>query len=259
MIVESINDIIRLSGDLTTNQWEAIRTAAGLLLKRHPRGVVVDCGGLKQVSLDGAQTFYDMMVHIESKRARIIVANVPAHVREILSEVPDVRSGLAIAATVEDARNSLDMIDEIGNGKKSEQHVTGHLLLCLTGSAADPHAISLACAIAERRHLAVTAFYPIIVPRALPTSSPLPEEEHEATESLKLATDLLGQRGIVVTPIVERCRSVAAGLEPALKGVMVCVISLVTEELTKREPQTMIEGLLEAVSSEMILVRAPKT
>ncbi|MER3466087.1 MAG: hypothetical protein C4340_02630, partial [Armatimonadota bacterium] len=82
MIVESINGIIKLSGDLTSNQWETIRTAANLLRRQHRKGVVVDCSGLETVTHEGAHTFLDMLLYIEAQNARIIVANVPPHIAE---------------------------------------------------------------------------------------------------------------------------------------------------------------------------------
>src|SRR5204863_9799246 len=115
MIVESIGDVIKLSGDLTSNHWETIRTAAGLVLKRHPRGVVVDCSGITSCTEQGAETFYDMLMHIERKKSRIIVANIPPVVREALKHVPEVRSRLAVASTVEEAQHSLDLLETISS------------------------------------------------------------------------------------------------------------------------------------------------
>lgn len=258
MVVESVNDIIKLSGDLTTNQWEAIRTAAGLVLKRHPRGVVVDCGGLSSVTQRGAETFFDMMVHIESKRARIIVANVPAHVREVLAEVPDVRSGLAIADTVDDARHSLDLLDEIAPSKRSERHSTGWLLLVMNGAGSDPHAVSLATAIAERRQLSVRALFPIVVPRSLPTSSPLPEDEQQASEALQSARSVIAGKGIPVEPIVGRCRSLSGAIQSACENVLVCVVSVPPGDPGKGEPEKTLSTLLDEIRCELVLVREPK-
>jgi hypothetical protein len=242
---------------LVTNQWEAIRTAAGLLLKRHPRGVVVDCSGIRKVSDEGAQTFYDMMVYIESKKARIIVANVPAHVKEALSDIPDVRSRLAMAGSVADARKSLDLLDEITKPRKGEQRSTGKLLLCLAGSPADSHALSLAAAIAERRHLSVVATFPIAVPRALPTNTPMPEEEQIATQSLTRVREFLSQKGIEVQLSVDRTRSIVSVIESMQEGAMVCVISLPAPDPAKGEPANLINALLGIVKPEIVLVREP--
>ncbi len=257
MIVESINDVIKLSGDLTTNQWEAIRTAAGLVLKRHPRGVVVDCGGLTSISEIGANTFYDMMMHIEKKKARIIVANVPQQIKKILQSVPDVRSGLAIATTVDDAQQSLDLLDTLGEKPKGKPTTTDSLLLVLTGAKSDSPAIGHASAIAEKRQLDVIVLFPIIVPQSLPTNTPLPDKEDEATASLQRATRFLGGKGIHVNPTLERARSVSASVEKVVSEnpVRVAVVALPAADHAENEPIATVEGILKKVKGEVVLVR----
>ena len=257
MIVESINDVIKLSGDLTTNQWEAIRTAAGLVLKRHPRGVVVDCGGLNSITEIGANTFYDMMMHIEKKKARIIVANVPAAIKKVLQAVPDVRSGLAMTATVEDAQQSLDLLDTVGE-KSHKGHISSEcLLLVLSGSKSDSPAIGHASAIAEKRQLNVVLLFPILVPQSLPTSTPLPEKEDAATGSLQIATRFLGGKGLSVIPALERTRSVAVAVDKVATEhhARVVVVALPAVDLSQNEPAKTVEGILRKVKGEIVFVR----
>lgn len=257
MIVESINDTIKLSGDLTTNQWEAIRTAAGLVLKRHARGVVVDCGGLTSVTEIGANTFYDMMVYIEKKKARIIVANVPTAIRKVLQSVPDVRSGLAIAATVEDAQQSLDLLDTVQEKSHKNHQDAEFLVLVLTGSKADSPAIGHASAIAEKRQLNVVLLFPILVPQALPTDTPLPEKEDAATAALQRAIRFLGAKGISVTPALERTRSIAGAAEKVAEQhhARVLVVALPSENHSENEPARTVEGILRKVKGEIVFVR----
>lgn len=260
MIVEFVDDVLKLSGDLTTNQWETIRTAAGLLLKKHPQGIVVDCSGLRKVTEDGAQTFYDMMVYIQSKKARIIVAAVPQHVREVISHVPDIRSELAIAGTVDEARHSLDLLREIREEKTRKKHTTGTLLLSLCGSGADSHAIAIAAYIANVRLLSVQAVYSLIIPRALPLDTPRGSEEDKAARILQQAVDTLAHKGLEVNPVIERGRNVASTLEKVCKGCnsIVSVISLPSPDPREGEPEATIEGVLQRLPSEVILIREPK-
>lgn len=260
MIVESIDDVIYLSGELTINQWEAIRTAAGLVLKRHPQGVVVDCSGLTSVSKAGAETFYYMMKHIQQKNARIIVANVPENVRAKLMEVEDVRSGLAIANSIEDARQSLELLETIGSPSGKKVHATGSLLLSISGGASDSNAISLAAAIAEMRQLSVVIVFPIVVPQALPTMQVMPEEEDEAAEVLQKAVKIFEYRQIAIEPTVERVRSAAAAIEKVAqeRSPRTVVIALPPNDPQTGEPIRTIEGVLGKVKSEIVLVREPR-
>ncbi len=257
MIVESIDDIIYLSGELATNQWEAIRTAAGLVLKRHPQGVVVDCGGLISVSKQGAETFYYMLRHIQEKNARIIVANVPEHVREKLMAVEDVRSGLSIADTVEDARQSLELMESIGKSEGKKSHATGVLLLCVLGAPSDSNAISLAAAIAQMRKLSVALVYPLLVPQALPMTQVLPESEEGATATLQSARRILESKQLPVEPAVERVRTIAAAIEKVVGRTdpLVVVVAMPASDPQIGEPARTIEGVLSKVHAELILVR----
>ncbi|MCH8273651.1 MAG: STAS domain-containing protein [Armatimonadetes bacterium] len=259
MIVESAEDTIKLSGDLTSNQWEAIRTVAAILLKKHPRGVVVDCEGIRFCTPDGAQTFFDMMTHIESRKARIIVANVPEHCKEVLQHVPEVRSGLAIADSVEEARHSLELLDELTVVNSRPPHTTGKLVLSLTGGPADPYATSLAAAIAERRQLAVVAVYPLVVPRALPKSTPMRDEEDAAADALQKAKNALDGRGLLVEPTLERTRSVPSALQKVTQDAAgrAVVVALPAEDPAKGEPLKTVKGLLTSITAELILVREP--
>ena len=101
MIIETKDDVVRLSGSLHKNQWLTIKAAANLLLQQHPEGIIVDCARLEEISEDGAKTFLEAMRDIEAARSRIIVANLPEKVLAVLKSVPGVRSQLPIAESVE--------------------------------------------------------------------------------------------------------------------------------------------------------------
>jgi anti-anti-sigma regulatory factor len=256
MIVESIDDIIKLSGDLIANQWQTIRTAAGLILKRHPHGVVVDCGGLTSCTEEGAMTFYDMMIHVEQKKARIIVANLPPVVRAALSHVPEVRSRLAIAGSVEEARKSLDLPESLAKNER-KTHSTGTLILALCGGPADNYATAVASAIAEMRQLSVVATFPIIVPQALPKDTPMPEKEALASETLQKARE--GLKGLNVELVIDRARSLAAFVERAATKIdeRTAIVALPAVDDQLGEPAKTADDLLGKLSTEVILVRSP--
>lgn len=260
MIVESFEDVIKISGDLTTNQWETIRTAAALLMKKHPSGVIVDCSDLRTCTPEGAETFYDMLRYIQSHRARIIVANVPEHCLPVLQSVPEVRSNLPIAHSVEEARRSLELLDQFALQQKRAPVTTGKLLLVLTGSDSDHGAMALATLIAERRQLSVVAMYPLLVPRALVTSAPMPEEEEAAAQALQKAKETLSSRSVPAELIVERTRSVVSAVESTRQRVKprAVVLSIPDEDPAKNEPINSLQQILGSVTTELFLVRSSR-
>jgi hypothetical protein len=258
MIVESYDDVIHLSGDLVSNQWEAIRTAAGLVLKRHPEGVVVDCGGLRTATPEGVQTFFDMMMHIQSKDARIIVANLPPAVKSAIQGVEEVRSGLAIAESVDDARQSLELMNRKANGgTKQKHHTTGALVLAVDGGSSDGEAIALAAAVAERRQLEIILLFPLIVPLSLPTGTVMAEEEDEAVAALDRAKSMLEKKCPAVQPHVERTRSVAAAVAKLAEetSARAVVVALPEADPSAGEPAKTMDAILSKVRSEVIFVR----
>lgn len=262
MIVESINDIIKLSGHLTTNQWETIRTAANLLLRQHPEGVVVDCSGLETVTHEGAETFLDMLLYIEAQNARIIVANVPPHILEEIRHVPEVRSRLAIAHSVEEARKSLAVQQSFSGEAKRESATlkpASHLIVALGGGRADGFALPIAAAMAQMRHLSVLVLYPIVLHRSLPMTTPMPELEEAGQESLKTAGDFLKSRSIQYELIMKRGRELYAVIEEvsASQEERLVIVALPDPDKHKREPQATADHLLSSVRSELILVRPP--
>lgn len=113
MIIEARDDVVTLEGSLVTNQWSAIQAPANLLLRFHPNGILIDAGGITRCTEDGARTFLDAMDYIERHRARIVVCHPPPEVQETLKNIPNLRSQLAIAATCEEGRASLDMASSV--------------------------------------------------------------------------------------------------------------------------------------------------
>jgi hypothetical protein len=260
MIVESKGDVIYLSGDLVSNQWRTIRTAAGLILKRHSHGVIVECGGLTSCTPEGAETFYDMMHFIERKKARIIVANLPKVIKEALTHVPEVRSRLAVAASVDEARRSLDLTHSALVDQGANQHSSGLLILALSGGKADGYAIAVATGIARMRSLKVIALFPILVPQSLPTDTPMPEAEERADGALKVAHEIFKAKQIPVNLTIQRSRSLAAAVDAVAREMdeRTAIISLPDVDVRKGEPVRTASELLEKIGSEVILVRPPK-
>ncbi|MEO7453429.1 MAG: hypothetical protein ABIV13_01555 [Fimbriimonadales bacterium] len=260
MIVESIGDVIYLSGDMVSNQWRGIRTAAGLILKRHPHGVIVDCGGLVACNEEGAETFYDMMHFIERKKARIIVANLSKVIKEALAHVPEVRSRLAVAATVEDARRSLDLTHNSLVDQGADRRSSGLLILALSGGRADGHAIAVAVAMAQLRSLKVIALFPILVPQSLPMDTPMSDAEAHADSSLKIAHEAFKSKQVPVNLTIQRARNLASAVDSVAKEMdeRTAIIALPDDDPRTGEPIKTASSLLQKIGSEVILVRPPK-
>ena len=118
MIIETKDDVVRLSGSLTRNQWMTIKAAVNLLLTNRPEGIIVDCSHLDSISEAGAKTFLEAMRDIEAMKARIIVVRLPEQVLAVCKTVPGVRSQLPLADSIEEARASLRMMNRPGVREK---------------------------------------------------------------------------------------------------------------------------------------------
>lgn len=221
MIVESYEDVIVLSGVLRSNFWETIHTAIALTLKRHRTGVIIDCSGITECTREGADTFVDVMAFIESHDARIIVAAVPPAVMEVLKSVPEVRSQLPIAASVEEARHSLDLLEGESPVKKKATQASGlkRLLVYIDGGPGDEQVLKISRQLAQANPYEVALLVSILVPRDLPLQSPLPELEDAATEILGRGKAALDETDIVHSIQLERARDVAGAIEAALEQV----------------------------------------
>src|SRR2546423_14889910 len=107
MIITSKDDVVQLAGSLHKNQWLTIKAAANLLLRDHPRGIIIDCEELTDVSEDGAKTFMEAMKDIQGAGSRIVVCNLPENVLRVVKSTPGIRSQLPLATSKEEARASL--------------------------------------------------------------------------------------------------------------------------------------------------------
>ena len=257
MIVESYEDTIILSGSLRSNYWETLHTAISLMLKRHPSGVIIDCSALSEATPLGAQTFRDVMEFIHNHDARVLVAAVPAHIREVLKSVTEVRSQLAIADTVEEARHSLDLLVEEKPSKRRHSNGGGSkIVVCLTGEEIDKEALHIASQLAEARGSVLHLVYVVVVPRDLPLTAPLPKEEGYATTAIDKARTLIDKH-ISYEPHIERGRDVPSALEDLIAetkcGLVVMPIPTSTNDGDGNAK--LIKSVLSKIPQEVILVR----
>ncbi|HRK20451.1 MAG TPA: hypothetical protein PLX06_01500 [Fimbriimonadaceae bacterium] len=258
MIVESYEDVILLSGALRSNFWDTIHTAISLTLRRHPTGVIIDCSGITECTPEGADTFRDVMAFIAGHDARIIVAAVPQAVLEVLKSVPEVRSQLAVAKSVEEARRSLDLLLEPETKKvKPSREKLDKLVLLLTPGDSCPDLYELAGEQAEAHHAEVEVAFVVVIPRHLPIQAPLAAEEEEAAKTLEIAKQELTSRQIPHHVRLERGRDVASSLEAVLEdtGAKRVVLALSANERELDEQLKILRSILAKVHVPVVAVR----
>ena len=268
MIVESYEDVIVLTGALRSNFWETIHTAISLTLKRHPTGVIIDCSGITEITEDGAETFHDAIDYVnEHDRARIVVAAVPPHVLEVLRSVPEVRSQLPIAATVEDARLSLDLLVESGDDPKKkrrkDQEVRQYdrtIVAVLSGDESDEDLLHVVKEFVSTQPAKVFLLFPIIVPRNLPLQAPMPELEQRAVKSIESAKAKMLEYKTAHEARVEHGRDYPSLIHAITEEVNAARVMFA---FSRRSPEKMEEGLklvgsiMHKVTRPIVIVRGP--
>ena len=265
MIVESYEDVIVLTGALRSNFWETIHTAISLTLKRHPTGVVIDCSGITEITEAGAETFHDAIEYVaEHERARIVVAAVPKHVLEDLHSVPEVRSQLPIAATVDDARRSLDLLVE-GEGETKKRRREPELreydrtiVAVLSGDDSDEELLAVTDEFVSTLPAKVLLLYPIIVPRNLPLQAPMPENESTAVKTIEMAKAHMLKTKTAHEARVEHGRDYPSLIQAVTEEVNAARVLFA---FSRRSPEKMEEGLrligsiMHKVTRPIVIVR----
>ncbi len=266
MIVESYEDVVKLSGRLRSNFWETIHTAIALTLRRHPTGVIVDCSGIDEVTTEGADTFYDAIRFVgEHDEARIILAAVPPHMAEVLKHVPNVRSQLPVVATVEEARRSLDLLLKgETEGKKKKKDVRREydrlIIACLAGDAGDAHLFRLVVDLIDTVPAKVLLLYPILVPRDKPVTAPLPQDEERAAAALEAGATWMTGRDIPSEIRIDRGRDLATVLNDAAEETGAVQVVLSVPELKDGDDHCLktVAAVIERVKAPLVMVRAAR-
>lgn len=262
MIIEARNDVVMLEGCLDKNLWPTIQAAANLLLRHHTQGIIVDGSALTGCSPEGAQTFRDAMDYIERYRARIVVAQLPEPVMEVVKSVPGVRSRLPIAATVEEARASLHLAragvgGKTGTGARPLQDILVPLLQDDTPETATMLACRLARADGQKTRVHLAYF--LEVPRQLPINAPLPEDEKQATKTLEAAEKWVQREGLTAVMHVVRTRDAGDEIVHLAGTVHANILILATEEGDECEDflTRIARVVLDRAPCEVILNKLP--
>lgn len=257
MIVESYEDVIRLSGALRSNFWDTIHTAISLTLRKYPRGVILDCSRITECTPNGAETFQDALNYIRRHGSRFIVAEVPPQMLEVLKTVPEVRSQLPIASTIEEARKSMDLSLEERAANltaKGNPHVS---LLALYGTECDEAALEFFADEVEEHGQTPHLVAVIEVPRELPLQAPLTDKEEAAHAALETAKSRLKARRLSAAVHMEKARDLAAGIAAVAdktRAEWVFVPLPCKPEHTDKALQVM-RTLLHRLTCRVVLVR----
>lgn len=261
MIIESKEDVVRLSGALRKNQWLTIRAAAGMLLQDYPEGIIVDCSNLQEVSEEGAKTFLEAMKDIDAAGTRIIVANLPKNVMEVIKTVPGVRSQLPVANSIDEARSSLRMLRKLihspstgGTAGLTSVHVLLAPDVDLTGG------VDLAFRLSRSGRVEVCLVYLLEVTRTLPLNSPMLEEERAASEALEEGLQRARALNLPARQQIERVRDIVDGAINFIKQYEVTQITLASDDYSLQQGSrerfdTLAEALLNRASCEVIIGR----
>lgn len=268
MIVESYEDVVILSGSLRANFWETIHTAISLTLKRHPTGVVIDCSGITEMTTDGAETFHDAIQFVkEHERARIVLAAVPPKVMEILRQVPEVRSQLPVVATVADARKSLDLllVEEDEHGKKKKSKVLTKacdrtIVAVLSGDESDQHMLTVTEELVDTMPARVVLLCPIVIPRDLPLTAPMPKEEAYAAETLEQGKKRMNDRGTPCEIRLERTRDIPTIVQEVAHQVDAAhvIVGLASDMKGDDAYLRILKSVIDRVKTPLVIVRGQR-
>jgi anti-anti-sigma regulatory factor len=252
MIIEARGDTITLRGEIKQNIWPAIQAAAALLLENHPNGIIIDCSGVTHITPKGAETFADAIKYITSHDARIIVAELSPELLEIGKAVPAVRAQLPVAATVDEARAALKLVEK--TPQRGKARIAG--VVPVVGNWRRAVFFADKLAIGENCEIHVVDL--IKVPRTLPLDTPMPDQEAEAQARLDEARGLVRETGLASFAHVEHVRSEAGGLLEFAKELKADFVVVSLDAPVGRSPHmelTEAMWLAESADFEVSLLR----
>ncbi|MGE0001561.1 MAG: STAS domain-containing protein [Fimbriimonadaceae bacterium] len=262
MIVESYEDVVKLSGAVRENFWSTIQTAVALTLQRHPSGVIIDLSGVTEMTPLGADSFRDALKFVESNEARIVVAEVPEPILHVMRQVPEVRSQLPLADTVEQARRSLDLLvkeepEQPKRRREERQRPVRTVLVCLSGDDSDSHLLTMTLEFVDRNPSKVVMIYPIIVPRELPLNSPLSDEEERAAATLAAGQEAMAGSLAVTEIRLERARDLPSLIAETSEEVEAAQVLVGVSARQRHEEDAWhaLEAVIQKVKTPLVIVR----
>lgn len=257
MIVESTEDIVRLSGAIRQNFWEAVQTAIALTLQRHPSGVIIDCSQITEITEEGAETFQSAIDFVfEHEDARIIFVGVPESVQEVMRHVPQVRSQMVVLDTVEEARKTLDLLatDDKRTDRKAYNR---QILTVLCPNAFDQHVLDVTIELLSDHRAKVVLLMPLLVPRELPLQAPMPEEEERALCFADKAKAVLTKKNFPYEIRLERSRDLPSLVSEVAEEINAAhvIVSVAANHKEDDDMTKLFHNMLERVNRSLLFVR----
>lgn len=252
MIIEAREDTITLRGEIKSNIWPTIQAAAALLLKNHPKGIIIDASAITKITTKGAETFEDAFDYIYAHDARIVVAALSSEMLEIGKAFPGVRSQLPVTDTVEQARASIEL-EEI-TPHRGKALIAGVVPIVGNWERAVLYGEKLAVGESTEIHLVDL----IKVPRTLPIGTPLPEREAAAKERLEQAKKHIEQTKLKGFTHIEKVRSKSAGLINFSAQLKADFTAISLDRGERGEPyieQADAISMIESAESELSLLK----
>jgi hypothetical protein len=198
------------------------------------------------------------MEFISRQSAHIILAAVPEAVYDILKSIPEIRSQLAIAASVEEARHTMDLATGAHvKGGKSESAM--QVALTLFGAECDIAATKAAVRMARATQGAVHIIFPIVVPRDLALHAPLPNIEDTAIQAAELAKQHLKERHIPFTVHIERGRDQGAIIASVCEAnnVIYAFVPLPCDTAAIEGATVTVRSILSRLKCTVSFIRGP--
>lgn len=262
MIVESTEDVITLSGALRQPFWESVQTAIALALRTHPAGVIVDCGQITEITEEGAHTFELANDYALSQNgARIIFANIPDLVKEVLKSTPSVKSQLATAPTINEARQSLRLLASAFEDKKRKfrpEVRSRHILAVICPDECHDHYLHQLEQLVSSTPAHIVFLLPVIVPRELPLHAPVPEEESRMCEYGEKVRAAFENGNSLTELRLERTRdipSLVAEVAEEINAEQV-VVAIPSDKFANTDSNKTFGLLLEKVPQPLMFVRS---
>ncbi|MCE7700084.1 MAG: universal stress protein [Methanobacterium paludis] len=226
------------------------------MLQDHPQGIIIDCSELERVSEDGAKTFLEAMHDIQLAGARMVVANLPQDVLQVIRTIPGVRSQLPIASSLEEARASL-LLSAHAPSMDGQPLGENSILVPLVDCVDIGHTLAIAARFARDLRQQIVLVYLLQVALNLPLCTPLPEEELEANRRMEQAMHLAKTFNIHPAIHIERVRDPDEGLLQVIKKQKAShvIVASRADQANTEEFQTLLDLLLHRAPCDVLIGR----
>lgn len=179
MIIEIENDIIKIKGKLDRNYWPATQAAAAMMLGEGRENIIVDCGGVTEITEKGLNTFAQAFSYMNRRNIRVLFVDADEKIEKLAMKTPGIRSSMPIAESIEEARAAI-VLNRQSDRKIREKN----MIFPILGNPA--HAIMFFDNIIKK-NTEFNFVYPLIIPRKYYLYHPVKSLENKANADLMRA------------------------------------------------------------------------